>query len=184
MGSFFFFGLYLYLMCLLRFLGYLDSFCIIMSGGGNFSPSESGLSIKFLSYILVNASSTYWFLCWSSRFVNSQPDGYAIFWDVSCLVLVMCAFLSHPASIFYLLETYFMLLTLWSAATLFSNFNRDNGLQVRFHPLHPQMLASGSLDQEVRLWDANTSQCLFSHHFCNFTSCLLTPELLLLTVSD
>ncbi|KAF7804583.1 Activating molecule in BECN1-regulated autophagy protein 1 [Senna tora] len=36
---------------------------------------------------------------------------------------------------------------------------------VRFHPLHPEILASGSLDQEVRLWDANTSQCLYSHHF-------------------
>jgi activator-of-BECN1-regulated-autophagy protein 1 len=36
---------------------------------------------------------------------------------------------------------------------------------VRFHPLHPQILASGSLDQEVRLWDANTSECITSHHF-------------------
>ncbi|KAI4349322.1 hypothetical protein L6164_009924 [Bauhinia variegata] len=36
---------------------------------------------------------------------------------------------------------------------------------VRFHPLHPQILASGSLDQEVRLWDANTSECIVSHHF-------------------
>ncbi|KAK7245283.1 hypothetical protein RIF29_40122 [Crotalaria pallida] len=36
---------------------------------------------------------------------------------------------------------------------------------VRFHPLHPQILASGSLDQEVRLWDANTSECIISHHF-------------------
>ncbi|KAK7284185.1 hypothetical protein RJT34_18926 [Clitoria ternatea] len=36
---------------------------------------------------------------------------------------------------------------------------------VRFHPLHPQILASGSLDQEVRLWDAITSECIISHHF-------------------
>ncbi|KAE9590990.1 hypothetical protein Lal_00023130 [Lupinus albus] len=36
---------------------------------------------------------------------------------------------------------------------------------VRFHPLRPQILASGSLDQEVRLWDANTSECIISHHF-------------------
>ncbi|CAL0326846.1 unnamed protein product [Lupinus luteus] len=36
---------------------------------------------------------------------------------------------------------------------------------VRFHPLHPNILASGSLDQEVRLWDANTSECIISHHF-------------------
>ncbi|KAH1070408.1 hypothetical protein GYH30_007481 [Glycine max] len=36
---------------------------------------------------------------------------------------------------------------------------------VRFHPLHPHILASGSLDQEVRLWDANTSECIISHHF-------------------
>ncbi|KAJ7977148.1 Transducin/WD-40 repeat family protein [Quillaja saponaria] len=36
---------------------------------------------------------------------------------------------------------------------------------VRFHPLHPDILASGSLDQEVRLWDANTSECIVSHHF-------------------
>lgn len=36
---------------------------------------------------------------------------------------------------------------------------------VRFHPLHPQILASGSLDQEVRLWDANTAECIISHHF-------------------
>uniref|UniRef100_A0A0D9VEZ7 Uncharacterized protein n=1 Tax=Leersia perrieri TaxID=77586 RepID=A0A0D9VEZ7_9ORYZ len=28
---------------------------------------------------------------------------------------------------------------------------------VRYHPLHPDILASGSLDQEVRLWDAKTS---------------------------
>ncbi|KAL5538878.1 hypothetical protein UlMin_043121 [Ulmus minor] len=31
---------------------------------------------------------------------------------------------------------------------------------VRFHPLHPEILASGSLDHEVRLWDSNTSECI------------------------
>ncbi|OEL27041.1 Activating molecule in BECN1-regulated autophagy protein 1, partial [Dichanthelium oligosanthes] len=30
---------------------------------------------------------------------------------------------------------------------------------VRFHPLHSDILASGSLDCEVRLWDAKTSRC-------------------------
>ncbi|XXG90705.1 hypothetical protein AAC387_Pa12g2406 [Persea americana] len=30
---------------------------------------------------------------------------------------------------------------------------------VRFHPLHPEILASGSLDHEVRLWDTNTAEC-------------------------
>jgi WD40 repeat protein len=43
-------------------------------------------------------------------------------------------------------------------------------LQVRFHPLHPEILASGSLDFEVRLWDANTSECIGSQDFCNFNS--------------
>ncbi|RDY07647.1 Activating molecule in BECN1-regulated autophagy protein 1, partial [Mucuna pruriens] len=36
---------------------------------------------------------------------------------------------------------------------------------VRFHPLQKQILASGSLDQEVRLWDANTSEWILSHYF-------------------
>ncbi|CAI9776943.1 unnamed protein product [Fraxinus pennsylvanica] len=36
---------------------------------------------------------------------------------------------------------------------------------VRFHPLHPEILASGSLDHEVRLWDANTAECIGS---CDF----------------
>lgn len=31
---------------------------------------------------------------------------------------------------------------------------------VRYHPLHSDILASGSLDHEVRLWDANTSDCI------------------------
>ncbi|KVH94279.1 WD40 repeat-containing protein, partial [Cynara cardunculus var. scolymus] len=33
---------------------------------------------------------------------------------------------------------------------------------VRFHPLRPDILASGSLDHEVRLWNANTSECIGS----------------------
>ncbi|XP_027363382.1 uncharacterized protein LOC113870964 isoform X2 [Abrus precatorius] len=36
---------------------------------------------------------------------------------------------------------------------------------VRFHPLQRQILASGSLDQEVCLWDANTSEWILSHYF-------------------
>ncbi|XP_043689432.1 uncharacterized protein LOC122640337 isoform X2 [Telopea speciosissima] len=38
-------------------------------------------------------------------------------------------------------------------------------LQVRFHPVHPEILASGSLDHEVRLWDANTAECIGSRDF-------------------
>lgn len=40
-------------------------------------------------------------------------------------------------------------------------------LQVRFHPLNPKVLASGSLDHEVRLWDASTAECIGSRDFCN-----------------
>ncbi|PIA43819.1 hypothetical protein AQUCO_01800099v1 [Aquilegia coerulea] len=36
---------------------------------------------------------------------------------------------------------------------------------VRFHPVHPEILASGSLDHEVRLWDANTAECIGSRDF-------------------
>ncbi|ONK70843.1 uncharacterized protein A4U43_C04F2100 [Asparagus officinalis] len=36
---------------------------------------------------------------------------------------------------------------------------------VRFHPLHSEVLASGSLDHEVRLWNANTAACIGSHDF-------------------
>lgn len=36
---------------------------------------------------------------------------------------------------------------------------------VRFHPFHQGILASGSLDHEVRLWDANTAQCIGSRDF-------------------
>ncbi|XP_052170342.1 uncharacterized protein LOC127786743 isoform X2 [Diospyros lotus] len=36
---------------------------------------------------------------------------------------------------------------------------------VRFHPKRPEILASGSLDHEVRLWDANTSECIGSRDF-------------------
>ncbi|KAH0641394.1 hypothetical protein KY285_037980 [Solanum tuberosum] len=36
---------------------------------------------------------------------------------------------------------------------------------VRFHPLHSEILASGSLDHEVRLWDAKTAECIGSRDF-------------------
>eukprot|EP00257_Ricinus_communis_P016005 XP_015574047.1 uncharacterized protein LOC8265690 [Ricinus communis] len=36
---------------------------------------------------------------------------------------------------------------------------------VRFHPLCPEILASGSLDHEVRLWNAKTTECIGSHEF-------------------
>uniref|UniRef100_A0A7N0TUN9 Transducin family protein / WD-40 repeat family protein n=1 Tax=Kalanchoe fedtschenkoi TaxID=63787 RepID=A0A7N0TUN9_KALFE len=36
---------------------------------------------------------------------------------------------------------------------------------VRYHPLHSEILASGSLDHEVRLWDANTAMCIGSRDF-------------------
>lgn len=36
---------------------------------------------------------------------------------------------------------------------------------MRFHPQKPHLLASGSLDHEVRLWDATTGECLASHIF-------------------
>lgn len=36
---------------------------------------------------------------------------------------------------------------------------------VRFHPIHSEILASGSLDHEVRLWDANSAACIGSHDF-------------------
>lgn len=39
--------------------------------------------------------------------------------------------------------------------------------QVRFHPLCPDILASGSLDHEVRLWNAKTAECIGSRDFCN-----------------
>ncbi|KAL0732299.1 hypothetical protein Bca4012_008508 [Brassica carinata] len=36
---------------------------------------------------------------------------------------------------------------------------------VRFHPRHSEIVASGSLDHEVRLWNAKTSECVRSHDF-------------------
>ncbi|GAB4843685.1 hypothetical protein Ancab_013649 [Ancistrocladus abbreviatus] len=36
---------------------------------------------------------------------------------------------------------------------------------VRFHPLCPEILASGSLDHEVRFWDATTAECIGSKDF-------------------
>ena len=40
-------------------------------------------------------------------------------------------------------------------------------VQVRFHPKNPTVVASGSLDHEVRLWDSETGNCIASHDFCN-----------------
>ncbi|KAK3132396.1 hypothetical protein QOZ80_6AG0520790 [Eleusine coracana subsp. coracana] len=36
---------------------------------------------------------------------------------------------------------------------------------VRYHPVYSDIVASGSLDHEVRLWDAKTSHCIGAHHF-------------------
>ena len=36
---------------------------------------------------------------------------------------------------------------------------------VRFHPSNPHVLASGSLDHEVRLWNARTSECILRFDF-------------------
>ncbi|KAE8076170.1 hypothetical protein FH972_014835 [Carpinus fangiana] len=45
------------------------------------------------------------------------------------------------------------------------NGHRRTPWVVRFHPLYPEILASGSLDHEVRLWDANTAECIGSRDF-------------------
>lgn len=52
-------------------------------------------------------------------------------------------------------------------------------MQVRFHPVHLEILASGSLDHEVRLWDANTAKCIRSRDFCNFFC--MTPYVIFMT---
>lgn len=36
---------------------------------------------------------------------------------------------------------------------------------VRFHPNRSDVLASGSLDNEVKIWDANSAECISSHDF-------------------
>lgn len=36
---------------------------------------------------------------------------------------------------------------------------------MRFHPAKPHLLASGSLDHEVRVWDVGAGRCLASHNF-------------------
>lgn len=43
--------------------------------------------------------------------------------------------------------------------------------------MHPEILASGSLDHEVRLWNSSTSECIGSRDFCNLCSnWLLCPH--------
>ena len=37
--------------------------------------------------------------------------------------------------------------------------------KVSFHPSKPHLLASGSLDFEVRVWDAGTGACLVTFNF-------------------
>ena len=36
---------------------------------------------------------------------------------------------------------------------------------VRSHPVHPEILAIGDLDREVRIWDANNPECIGSRDF-------------------
>ena len=38
-------------------------------------------------------------------------------------------------------------------------------LQVRWHPISDRTLASGSLDHHVRIWDAETGDCINHHDF-------------------
>lgn len=56
-------------------------------------------------------------------------------------------------------------------------------MQVRFHPLYSDILASGSLDHEVRLWDAQTSNCIGSRDFCNIL-CQFICSLVILNSHD
>ncbi len=46
-------------------------------------------------------------------------------------------------------------------------------LQVWFHPSSSEVLASGSLDNEVLLWDATTAECVGSRDFCNIANLLI-----------
>ncbi|KAL8498225.1 hypothetical protein ACS0TY_021526 [Phlomoides rotata] len=44
-------------------------------------------------------------------------------------------------------------------------------VRVRFHPLYPEVLTSGSLDHEVCLWDAAIAECIGSRDFyCHISS--------------
>ena len=36
---------------------------------------------------------------------------------------------------------------------------------VRSHPVHPEILAIGDLDREVRIWNANNPECIGSRDF-------------------
>ena len=45
-------------------------------------------------------------------------------------------------------------------------------LQVRFHPTNSNLVASGSLDYQVRLWDVSSGQCI-NHHDFGASQCVL-----------
>ena len=49
-------------------------------------------------------------------------------------------------------------------------------LQVRFHPTNSNLVASGSLDYQVRLWDVSTGQCI-NHHDFGASQCALQHAL-------
>ena len=56
---------------------------------------------------------------------------------------------------------------------------------VRFHPTNPNVLASGSLDHEVRLWNARTSECVLRFDFGKpIASLAFHPEGDILTVAS
>jgi WD40 repeat protein len=38
-------------------------------------------------------------------------------------------------------------------------------MQVKFHPRDSNLLASGSLDSHVRVWDVPSGECLHSYNF-------------------
>ena len=55
-------------------------------------------------------------------------------------------------------------------------------LQVRFHPTNSNLVASGSLDYQVRLWDVSTGQCI-NHHDFGASQCAL-PHACCLAAAD